>query len=416
MPWRELTAEQRRAFLAAYLGWLLDGFDYYMLAFLISDIQATFGVDAKRAGLIATATLLARVVGGISAGFAADRWGRKPVLAASIVWYSVFAALGGFAPSYVALLVIRTTFGLGMGAAWSAGLPLTLEHWPAHLRGVASGLLQGGFSAGIVLSALIYQGGCAGMDCHADERWRVFLWIGVVPALVGLWVMSRVTESPLWQKKDAGGPFSGGRQKRTPGVLFHWRIVAQTFALVGAFQISYQAMSFWYPTMLARAGRSPLLFVTVVNVAGIVGAALWGRLSETALGRRRAVTLAMGVGVLAAPLYAFGGSIATLVIGALVMGLFAAGSLGVVPGYLAERFPTAFRGTGMAAAYHSGAALGALVPYAIPWLQDKGVTLPAAMATFIIIGGALMIVAVWSGPETRGRDLREPSPNIRSGP
>jgi MFS family permease len=167
-------------------------------------------------------------------------------------------------------------------------------------------------------------------------------------------------------------------------------------------------MSFWYPTMLGNAGRSPLLFVSVVNVAGIAGAAIWGRLSETRLGRRRAVTIAMGVGVLAAPLYVFGANIATLVIGALVMGLFAAGSLGVVPGYLAERFPTAFRGTGMAAAYHSGAAMGALVPYAIPWLRGSGLSLQAAMAIFIVVGGALMIVAVWSGPETRGRDLQGP--------
>jgi len=414
MWWRDLTSEQRRAFLAAYLGWLLDGFDYYMLAFLILDVQATFHVDQKAAGLIATATLLARVVGGIAAGFAADRWGRKPVLAASIVWYSAFAALGGFAPSYLALLILRATFGLGMGAAWSAGLPLTLEHWPAHLRGVASGLLQGGYSAGVVLSAVIYQYGCASMDCHVDERWRVFLWIGLAPALVGLWVMSRVTESPLWLERHrtravptaASTPRPDSMRPRLPPG--YWRIVAQTFALVGAFQVSYQAMSFWYPTMLGNAGRSPLLFVSVVNVAGIAGAAIWGRLSETRLGRRRAVTIAMGVGVLAAPLYVFGANIATLVIGALVMGLFAAGSLGVVPGYLAERFPTAFRGTGMAAAYHSGAAMGALVPYAIPWLQGSGLSLQAAMAIFIVVGGALMIVAVWSGPETRGRDLQAP--------
>jgi SHS family lactate transporter-like MFS transporter len=392
--WRELTAAQRRAFLAAYLGWLLDGFDFYMFVFLIPDVQATFHISRAAAGLIGTATLLSRVVGGIAAGSAADRWGRKPVLAVSIVWYSVFAALGGLAPSYLALLMLRTVFGLGMGAAWSAGLPLTLEHWPAHLRGVASGLLQGGYSAGVVLSALA-------------ERWRIFLWIGLAPAVVGLWVMSRVRESPLWLEKmrTSAQQSAPARPRLPPG---YWRIVAQTFALVGAFQMSYQAMSFWYPTMLANAGHSPLLFVCLVNVAGIAGAAIWGRLSETRLGRRRAVTVAMGAGVLAAPLYVFGASIGLLVAGAIVMGLFAAGSLGVVPGYLAERFPTAFRGTGMASAYHSGAAVGALVPYAIGRLQDGGLSLPMAMGTCIVTGGALMIVAVWSGPETRGRDLQEP--------
>lgn len=134
-PWYQgVTAEQWRAFFAAYLGWMLDGFDFTILTFLLVEIQHTFTVNSALAGALGTATLLLRVVGGIGAGTAADRWGRKGPLMGSILWYSIFAFLGGFSTSYGALFMCRALFGIGMGGVWAAGMPLALEHWPARLR------------------------------------------------------------------------------------------------------------------------------------------------------------------------------------------------------------------------------------------------------------------------------------------
>src|SRR5690242_14072955 len=155
--YREVTPTQWKAFVAAYLGWVLDGFDFTIVTFLLVDIQRSFTVSAALAGALGTITLIFRVAGGIGAGTAADRWGRKGPLMFSILWYSIFAFLSGFSTSYRVLFALRALFGIGMGGVWAAGMPLTLEHWPARLRGTASGMMQSGYSLGFLLSAIVFQ-------------------------------------------------------------------------------------------------------------------------------------------------------------------------------------------------------------------------------------------------------------------
>src|SRR4029079_10611525 len=153
---REANGEQWRALRAQFLGWVLDGFDFTILTFILIDIQSSFTVDRALAGSLGTVTLLMRFVGGALAGTAADRWGRRLPLMLSILWFSLFAGLSGVSTSYTMLFAFRALFGIGMGGEWAAGMPLVLEHWPAHLRGIASGLLQGGFAWGFILSALVF--------------------------------------------------------------------------------------------------------------------------------------------------------------------------------------------------------------------------------------------------------------------
>src|SRR5436189_2405181 len=194
--YREVTHDQWMAFVGAYSGWVLDGFDFTILTFLLVDIQRSFAVNATLAGLLGQVTLMFRLVGGIGAGAAADRWGRKGPLMFSILWYSAMAFLSGFSTSYRMLFVLRALFGIGMGGVWAAGVPLTIEHWPARLRGTVSGLLQGGFSVGFVLSALVYQFVYPIVN-QAGHGWRVMLWIGVLPALLVVWIISAVGESQV---------------------------------------------------------------------------------------------------------------------------------------------------------------------------------------------------------------------------
>src|SRR4026207_776053 len=158
VPWyRTVTSEQWRAFFATFLGWVIDAFDYNMLAFVLIDIQKSFTVDKTLAGALATVTLVMRLAGGVIAGSAADKWGRKLPMMISIVWFSLFAFLSGFSTSYAMLFAFRALFGIGMGGEWASGMPLLLEHWPAHLRGTASGMLQSGFVLGFILSAVAFQ-------------------------------------------------------------------------------------------------------------------------------------------------------------------------------------------------------------------------------------------------------------------
>src|SRR5437773_4239864 len=200
--YRDVTRDQWMAFVASYFGWVLDGFDFTILTFLLVDVQRSFAVNATLAGLLGQITLMFRLVGGIGAGTAADRWGRKGPLMFSILWYSMFAFLSGFSTSYGMLFTCRALFGIGMGGEWAAGMPLTLEHWPAHLRGIASGMLQSGYSCGFVLSSFAFRYIYPLFSANPNLGWRVMFWIGILPALLLLWIRTGVRESPVWLERQ----------------------------------------------------------------------------------------------------------------------------------------------------------------------------------------------------------------------
>jgi SHS family lactate transporter-like MFS transporter len=407
VPWyREVNADQWRAFWATFLGWVLDGFDFTILTFILIDIQKSFTVDNALAGALGTVTLVMRLVGGALAGTAADRWGRKLPLMLSILWFSLFAALSGFSTSYAVLFGFRALFGIGMGGEWAAGMPLVLEHWPAHLRGIASGLLQGGYSWGFIMSALVFTFIYPALVPYGDLAWRSMFWIGIGPALLVLWIRKQVPESPLWL--DRQRHLQEHQQRDGVSLLRIFRrdlipTTVQTSVLIGAFMFSYYSISFWYATFLRESGRSTLPYMMALNLGGIAGAALWGRVSENRLGRRGAATVAALVGIAMIPSYVFATAPILLFIGALLMGLFGSGMWGIVPTYLTERFPTAARSVGAGFAYHAGAAIGSLTPFVVGSLRDSGWALPNAMAVCIAASLLVVTVMLWLGPETRGR-------------
>ena len=406
-PWyRQVNATQWRAFWATFLGWVLDGFDFTILTFILIDIQNSFTVDRSLAGALGTVTLLMRFVGGAIAGTAADRWGRRLPLMLSILWFSLFAGLSGFSTSYAMLFAFRALFGIGMGGEWVAGMPLVLEHWPAHLRGVASGLLQGGYSWGFIMSALAFTFVYPSLTPYGDFAWRAMFWMGILPALLVLWIRKNVGESPVWLERQR----HLHENKKTDGVsllrIFRrdlFLTTIQTSVMIGSFMFSYYSISFWYATFLREMGRSTLAYLVALNIGAIVGAAVWGHVSEGKPGRRGSATIAALVAISMVPLYLYSTNASLLFLGALLMGFFGAGMWGVVPTYLSERFPTAVRGVGAGFAYHAGAALGALTPFVVGALQEAGWKLPNAMA--VCIGASLLIVIamLWIGPETRGR-------------
>jgi len=406
--YREVTPAQWKAFIGAYLGWVLDGFDFTIVTFLLVDIQRSFTVDKALAGALGTITLIFRVAGGIGAGTAADRWGRKGPLMFSILWYSLFSFLGGFSTSYGMLFVIRALFGIGMGGVWAAGMPLTLEHWPSHLRGTASGMMQSGYSMGFLLSSLVFEFGYPLVNHNSDMGWRVMLWIGILPAFLVLFIMKGVKESPVWLDRQRHLKARQERDSLSLRRLFHADLLTTTLhtsVLMGAFIFMYHSITYWYPTLLGQLHRPTLPYLAALNIGGILGALIFGRLSEGPLGRRGSASIATLAGILAIPLYVFAANTTLLLVGALAMGLFGAGNFGVVPGYLTERFPTVARAVGAGFAYHVGAGLGSFTPTLVGMLQDRGLPLPTAMAACIAGSGAMVILMLWLGPETRGRQF-----------
>ena len=407
-PWyREVTPPQWRAFLAAYLGWVLDAFDFTILTFLLVDIQRSFTVSKALAGALGSITLICRVLGGIGSGTAADKWGRKGPLLFSILWYSLFAFLSGFSTSYGMLFTLRALFGIGMGGVWAAGMPLALENWPAHLRGTASGIMQSGYSMGFLLSSIVFQLAYPIVN-RANIGWRVMLWIGVLPAFLVLVIIRRVPESPVWLERQRHLRERNERDPLSIARLF-WRDVLpatiHTSLVMSAFIFMYHSITYWYPTFIGQTGRPTLPYLAALNVGAITGALFFGRVSESSLGRRGSAALATLIGILVIPLFVMATNSTALWSGALAMGFFGAGNFGIVPGYLTERFPTIVRAAGAGFAYHFGAGVGSFTPTLVGMLQDRGLALPAAMSACIAASGAILIALIWMGPETRGTEF-----------
>lgn len=408
-PWyRQISPQQWKTFLTTFTAWTLDSFDFTILTFVLLDIQQSFSVNRALAGLLGTVTLLFRVVGGIGAGTLADRFGRKGPILFSIAWYTVFALLSGLSTTYVMLFAFRGLFGIGMGGMWAAGMPLALEHWPDKLRGIASGILQGGYSAGFLLSSLVYQLGYPLISSRPEWAWRLMLWAGVIPGTIIFFLMRRIPESPVWLARKAALEARGETMGVSLTRLFRrdllW-VTVHTSLLMGGFVSMYQSTTFWYPTLLTQLQQKPLAFLLLLNAGGLVGSAALGALSEHWGGRRGAATLGVVLGLAACPVYLFASTTWGMLLGAWLIGFLASGAWGIVPGYLSERFPTEVRGVGTGLAYHVGVGIGSYAPYLIGALQDGGTDLRTAMLLCILSAGTAVLVLLWVGPETRGRSL-----------
>src|ERR1700674_1263803 len=152
----DLTREQRMTILAAFLGWMLDAFDFFLLVFLLKDIAKEFGVEVSAVAYALFLTLAMRFVGAFIFGRIGDRWGRKPALKLDILCYSIIGALAAFAPTLWVFLALRALFGVAMGGEWGLGSSLAMESIPPRARGTVSGLLQCGYPTGFLLAAIAY--------------------------------------------------------------------------------------------------------------------------------------------------------------------------------------------------------------------------------------------------------------------
>src|SRR5262252_1507800 len=199
------------ALLAGFLGWTLDAFDFFVIVFLYDTLSQEFGVPKKAIVLTTTATLALRPVGAFLFGLLADRFGRRIPLMANVIYFSIIELACGFAPNYTVFLVLRALFGIGMGGEWGVGASLAMEAAPTRWRGILSGILQSGYSIGYLLAAL------AAKFVLPTLGWRWMFWLGAVPAVLALYIRTKVPESEAWKQHRAGN---------TRDVL---RVVAQNY-------------------------------------------------------------------------------------------------------------------------------------------------------------------------------------------
>src|SRR6266446_3038130 len=189
---RRLTPVQRNTFIACFLGWSLDAFDFFILTFCVSAIATKFQAKVSAVAEAIFLTLAMRPVGAFLFGLMADRFGRRITLMVDIIAYSVFELASAFAPSLKVLLITRALFGVAMGGEWGVGAALAFETLPAEGRGFFSGLLQEGYAVGYLMAALVYR------TLFPIVGWRGMFVIGALPAFLVIYIRTKVDESPAW--------------------------------------------------------------------------------------------------------------------------------------------------------------------------------------------------------------------------
>src|SRR5258705_1369085 len=404
--WKEPTKDQWYAWWAAWLGWTLDAFDFTVFLLIIKPIADEFGVPTTEVAIVFTLTLWMRLVGAVASGCLADRIGRKTPLMISIFWYSICNFIAGFSPSFMFLLVFRTLLGIGMGAEWPAGAALAMEQWPIRSRGFMSGVLQGSWSIGFLMSSVIY-------GLFYDQiGWRGMLWIGVLPALSIVYIRYFVKEPPIWvenrrlQREEK-------REVRAPLIKIFQRGMLSNTLLACWWMASNFVLYYSIWALFATHLQQDLKLTTmgtavpfmVANILSFLGMSWWGWLADI-IGRRWAMIIPGAIAIFVAPLYLFTSDPFWITVGFGLQGAFVGALYSQLPSYLSERFPTEVRATASAFCYHQGAILGGLGGPGLPYFAGKyklGHALPILFGTGPPAG--TVIFPALLRPETKGKEL-----------
>jgi SHS family lactate transporter-like MFS transporter len=384
-------------FFAAWSGWVLDAFDFTIFLLVMPHIQKEFGVHhVATTGSIAL-TLVARLAGGYFAGKAADRWGRRLPLLISVVWFALCDGAVAMAPSFGAILVLRTLFGFGMGAEWTSGTTLAMENWPQRSRGIASGVLQGSWAVGYLLAAVA----CSFLVPRFG--WRALFFVAMAPALLVLPMRAWVPESSEWEREKKQGRTQvslASLFRKHPGLLA--TTVWGALAMAAGFGV-YYGLTGLYPTMLqselhmTERGMSQL--VVLFNVGMMLGSVSTGVLAS-----RRGPTLALvlpaTLGLLCVPLYV-GAVPSALALGAFLGGALGVGFTGVTPMLLTGLFPAAGRARLVGLVYHLGALFAGFVPLFTARLAASGLGLQKAIFAVASVLEVSLVLLVVLRPRAR---------------
>ena len=388
---------QYNVVIASFLGWTIDAFDFFLLVFVLGDIAKEFDTTVSEVSWALNLTLGFRVVGALLFGRLADRFGRKPILIANVLTFSVLECATGFAPTLTAFLVLRALFGIAMGGEWGVGSSLTMESIPAGWRGFVSGLLQSGYSWGYLLAALLYG---VGFDALG---WRGLFILAVLPALLVLYIRRNVSESPGWSRPESTATgTSVDSAANAPRYVGRYVYAIALMAAAATFSHGTQDL---YPTFLrVQHGFSVHQVATIAiifNIGAILGCLTGGTLSQM-IGRRRGIIVAATLAVLLMPIWATASAAIALAATAFCMQFLVQSMFGTMPAHLNEISPPEARATFPGFTYQFGnflAAGNATVQVALAnhFQGDYGV----GMALLASAGAIALALLAAVGPEAR---------------
>ncbi|MEZ2219294.1 MFS transporter [Rhizobium sp. RCC_161_2] len=394
---RSLSPQQRNTVIAAYLGWTLDAFDFFILVFVLKHIAEEFHTDVPAVAVAIFLTLAMRPLGALIFGFAADKYGRRVTLMADVLLYSVFEFLTGFSTGLTMFLLLRALFGIAMGGEWGVGASLTMETVPEESRGIVSGILQAGYPSGYLLASIVF------FLLFPVIGWRGMFMVGALPALLVLYIRRNVEESPAFmeRQKTPQRPFFTVLRENIP--LFLWAVLLMT-----AFNFFSHGTQDLYPTFLETQrqydSHTVGAIAIVYNIGAMIGGLTFGALSQR-LGRRRGIVIAALLAIPIAPLWVYAHGPVMLAIGAFLMQFFVQGAWGIVPVHLNELSPDEIRGTFPGFAYQLGNLLASgnasiQAGLAVHWNGDY------AFALLIVAVIVAAVVAVLAGFGFEKKDIR----------
>jgi MFS transporter, SHS family, lactate transporter len=402
---RRLTPLQRNTFVACFLGWSLDAFDFFILVFCVSALAAQFHMKPSEILEANFLTLALRPVGAFLFGRMADKFGRRPTLMVDIIAYSVFELGSAFAPSFKIFLVMRALFGIAMGGEWGVGAALAFETLPVEGRGFFSGLLQEGYAMGYLFASLIY------FSIFNYVGWRGMFVIGAVPAFLVIYIRTKVEESPAWlQGRVAQETSKPPKKPWAEDIMQNAGVFVFLIVLMFAFNSFSHGTQDVYPTFLQKnlqfTPKIVGLIAIIYNCGALLGGILFGTWSER-IGRRRAIVIAALLAIPVIPLWAYSHTVPMLALGGFLMQFMVQGAWGVIPAHLNELSPPAVRGTLPGFAYQIGNLLSSRNSVIQAKLAETryGGNFAPVLAWTVLLIAILVAIVTLSGRERRGADM-----------
>jgi MFS family permease len=401
--WNEASTEARRALIAASLGWLLDAFDVMLYALVLASLMRDLEMTPQTAGLLGSLTLAASAVGGMVFGVIADRWGRTRALSLSILIYSIFTAACGLAQNVTQLAIFRVCLGIGFGGEWASGAALVSETWPAKHRGKALGLMQSswaiGYGAAAIVTALILP----------RFGWRAVFLVGVLPALITLWIRRNVREPEMWQRARAESPSA------REAASFSGSLIATSIAITlmnAATMFAWWGLNLWIPAYLSLpeaqggVGLSTVMmsgFIVAMQVGMWFGYVTYGFVSDR-VGRKPTYITYLVVAAALVFVYSVTKTPVFLLLLGPFVGFFGTGYFSGFGAVTAELFPTAIRATAQGITYNIGRLASAVAPFLVGTMaQTRGFGAAFTMTSIAFLIAAAFWIVI---PETRGRQMK----------
>lgn len=398
-----VTRESWKCLLATFAGWALDAMDAMLLVLALPLIAQEFGSGMEGMGFLVTITLVGAAFSGLFVGVLADRFGRVKMLMVTMLFYSVFTALCGFAQSYLQLVFLRFLTGIGLGGEWGVGAALITETWPAKWRAWATSTVHSGFPVGYGLATLAY------MYIAPEYGWRVLFFLGIIPAFIAIWIRLAVGEPAVWKNAQKKKPdmrptmalatlFKQGYLKRT---------IFATLLATGTL-MAFWGGNTWVPTYLAKYRGLDIVksgtFLLILNLGGVCGHQLFGYLSGV-IGRRASMFLGISLAAISTLIYVTIESPELLFWFSFFLGLSTFGFFGTFGAYLAELYPVDARATGVSFTFNVGKAFSMLSPLLIGVAASSyGLAVGLGLTTVFY---TLSLISLIFLPETRFRSISE---------